>query len=185
MTSILVAIADGTEEIECVTAVDIFRRAGAQVTLASAEKTCHVTASRGLQVVADCQINDLPNSTWDLIYLPGGMPGAERLGNHPKLLTMVRQQLESERWLAAICAAPAVILGRHGMIESRHATCYPGFQQELAKQVKEVGHSKVVIDHKLVTSQGPGTTMEFTLTLVELLLGRNKRNEIATQLLFL
>lgn len=184
MTNILVAIADGTEEIECITAVDVLRRAGAQVTIASTEKTCQITASRGVQLVADCVVSDLPSIKWDLIYLPGGMPGAARLSEHAKLVEIVRKQLEEERWVAAICAAPAVFLGRNGLVKSMAGTCYPSFQNELATQAQTVKHDRVVVDQKLITSQGPGTAMELSLKLVECLYGTSKRNEVAAQLLY-
>lgn len=184
MQHVLVPIADGSEELETVTIVDLMRRAGAQVTVASVSSSKAIQASRGLVIQADCLISELPGFNWDLIALPGGMPGAANLGASDELLALINQQIIHNKWLAAICAAPAVVLGRHHLIKNLRATCFPGFQQELAAEVKEVSHDRVVIDGRLVTSQGPGTAMEFTLTLIELLYGHNKRNEIAAQLIY-
>lgn len=184
MIQVLVAIANGSEELESVTVVDLLRRAGAHVTVASVESNTRVTASRHVKIEADCTVEQLPEQTWDVIVLPGGMPGAERLGANPALMTLVNQQLLDQRWVAALCAAPAVVLGRHHLLKNISATCYPTFQQELATQAKEVRRERVVIDQKVVTSQGPGTAIEFTLTLIELIFGHNKRNEIAAQILY-
>jgi len=184
MTKVLVPIADGTEELEAVTVIDVMRRAGAEVCVASVMPKRHtVVASRGVKLGADCSIDSCLNTSWDLIVLPGGMPGAEHLHDSDDLMTLVKAQLNEHRWLGAICAAPAVVLGRHGLIKNFSATCYPGFQQELQQQVEHVAHKRVVVDHKLVTSQGPGTAAEFTLTLVSLIYGDEKAAQVAAGML--
>lgn len=184
MVKVLVCIANGSEELEAVTVIDLLRRAQADVTVAAVGNDKRVRASRGVVIEADSLMLNLAEQPWDLIVLPGGMPGAENLSNSDLLIKLVTQQIQANRWIAAICAAPAVVLGRHHLIKKSRATCFPSFQQELATQVKELSHDRVVIDHKLVTSQGPGTAMEFSLTLIELLFGHNKRNEIAAQLIY-
>lgn len=185
MMHVLVPVADGSEELEAITMIDLLRRAGAKVFVASAmDNQITVTASRGVQLNADCLMNQLPEWKWDLIALPGGMPGAENLAKNPILMQLVQQQLQENRWLGAICASPAVILGRNHLIKSATATCFPSFQHELATQVKEVKHDKVIVDRKLITSQGPGTAIAFTLKLIECLYSHNKASEIAAQLVF-
>ncbi len=184
MFRVLVAIADGSEELESVTVIDVLRRAGALVTVASTMSSTQITASRGVMIQADCLVESVCAEYWDLIVLPGGMPGASHLANHKALRDRIAKQLEAGQWLAAICAAPAVVLGRNGLISDYRATCFPAFQQELTSQAKEIACQAVVVDRNLVTSQGPGTAMEFSLKLVEVLFGQQKRNEIAEQLLY-
>lgn len=179
MTQVLVPIADGSEEMEAVITIDVLRRAGAEVTVASVMKNPLITASRSVVIQADTTIDNCVSTPWDLIALPGGLPGAEHLSNNKSLLALVKQQHEKQRWLAAICAAPAVVLGRHGLLEGFKATCHPGFQAELAGYA-EVSKDRVVLDRHLITSQAPGTAIEYALTLVECLWGPDKRAEVAT-----
>lgn len=185
MINVLVPVADGIEEMEAVITADILRRAGIRVSIASvmdSRKT--VTASRGVQIVADCLIDDCTDNTWDMIALPGGMPGAEHLQQCDELITVIRAQLAAQRWLAAICASPAVVLGRNGMLAPFAATCHPAFQQEMAQYARQVSNEPVLTDQNLVTSQGAGTAMPFALTLVSHLLGNKKAAEVATGLVF-
>lgn len=183
MVSVLVPIADGSEEIEAVTIIDVLRRAGAEVTVASVMANRGVVASRGVNLVAECLITECAGKAWDAIALPGGMPGAEHLSGNEVLMTLVREQLVSDRVLGAICAAPAVVLGRHDLLQNRTATCYPGFQQELHAKVEHLVHQRVAIDGKLITSQGPGTAAEFALNIVAALFGDEKAAQVAAGML--
>jgi 4-methyl-5(b-hydroxyethyl)-thiazole monophosphate biosynthesis len=173
---ILVAIADGTEEIEAVTCIDVLRRAGADVTVASVGEL-QVEASRGVKLVADTRIADCAGKQFDAIVLPGGMPGAEHLRDSSELTGLLKEQAEAGRLCAAICASPAVVLAHHGLLEGKKATCHPGFVSELADT--EAVEQRVVVDGKCITSRGPGTAMEFALQLVETLYGADKRAEVA------
>ncbi|WP_346838049.1 DJ-1 family glyoxalase III [Microbulbifer sp. SAOS-129_SWC] len=179
MTRVLVPIADGSEEIEAVTLVDILRRAGAEVTLASVMPQLRVRASRGVTIEADCAIDDCAAQVWDLIALPGGMPGAEHLGNSAVLTELLAAQLATGRWVGAICAAPTVVLGRHGLISDYRATCHSGFRDELRGLVTEASDERVVVDRNLVTSQAPGTAMAFSLRLVGCLFGEEAARRVA------
>jgi len=179
MPRVLVPIADGSEEIETVTIVDVLRRAGAEVTLASVMPDERITASRGVAIEADCLLRDCASGHWDLIALPGGMPGAEHLHNCEPLIDMIAAQLNSGRWLGAICASPAVVLGRHGLIAEYRATCHSGFREELDGQVKETSDEPVVEDRNLITSQAPGTAMNFALRLVNRLYGEEMARSVA------
>ena len=173
---VLVPVADGSEEIEAVCIIDVLRRAGADVTVASVGNR-QITASRGVRIVADCQIEDCQTVDFDLIALPGGMPGAEHLRDSQTLLDLLRRHQAADGWYGAICAAPAVVLSHHGLLGGRRATSHPAFIEQL-EDGQAVG-SRVVVDGKCVTSQGPGTAIEFALTLVALLMGDARAAEVA------
>lgn len=173
---VLVPIADGTEEIEAVCIIDVLRRAGASVTVASVDKL-QVTASRGVKLIADKLISDCVDDTYDLIALPGGMPGAEHLRNSTDLEKILKRQYREERLYAAICASPVVVLQHHGLLVRRQATCHPNFAQQLENT--NAVNTRVVVDGTCITSRGPGTALEFALKLVELLYGEQKAKEIA------
>ena len=172
----LVAIADGIEEIESVCIIDVLRRAGIEVTVASVGQL-QVKASRSVNLVADVLISDCADKTFDLIALPGGMPGAEHLRDCRQLIEMLKQQNEQGRLYGAICASPAVVLLGHGLLDGKKATCHPAFADKLSDA--ESAKQRVIVDGNCVTSQGPGTAIEFALTLVEKLLGEAKAESIA------
>jgi 4-methyl-5(b-hydroxyethyl)-thiazole monophosphate biosynthesis len=178
LKKVLVAIANGTEELEAVTIIDVLRRAEADVTVASVG-TKQVTASRGVNLVADEVISECVGNTYDLIALPGGMPGAEHLRDSKELADMLKAQAASGRLYAAICASPAVALKPHGLLKDKKATCYPSLLSEL----DNAEEAKVVIDGNCITSQGPATALEFALKLVELLFDKQKSQEIASAML--
>ncbi|WP_295716646.1 DJ-1 family glyoxalase III [uncultured Halovibrio sp.] len=173
----LVPIANGSEDIESVTIIDVLRRAGVEVTVASVHADATVTAARETRITADTLITDCSDRTFDLIALPGGMPGARNLGDSAPLVGMLRAQKEAGRLYGAICAAPAVALEPNGLLEGHAATAHPGFQSKLTNQSR-IGE-RVVVDGHCITSQGPGTALAFALTLVEHLCGRAKRDEVA------
>lgn len=173
---VLVPIADGIEELEAVSIIDVLRRAGAEVTVASVDRQ-QITASRGVKLVADCRLADVGDETFDLIALPGGMPGAEHLRDSAELIQMLKRQKEADRLYAAICASPQVVFQAHGLLQGKRATCHPGRVDRLEN--KEAAASRVVVDGNCITSQGPGTAVEFALQLVELLFDRQKRDEVA------
>jgi protein deglycase len=176
---VLVPIADGTEEIEAVCIIDTLRRASAEVTVASVSGKLQITASRGVKLVADVLIADCSDKVYDLIALPGGMPGATNLRDSKELAKILKHQQQQGRLYSAICASPAVVLEHHGLIGDRKATCYPSFVKEL----KNPADLRVAADGTLVTSQGPGTAIEFALKLIELLFDKAKAAEIAKAML--
>jgi len=177
--TVLVPIADGTEELEAVTIIDILRRAGAEVTVASVGEL-QITASRGVKITADCSIEDCKEKEYDLIALPGGMPGAEHLRDSSTLIDLLKAQKEAGKWYAAICAAPVVALQPHGLLKGLKATCHPGRVDNLEDQ--EASTFRVVVDGTCITSQGPGTALEFALVLVETIMGQAKKSEIVPPL---
>jgi 4-methyl-5(b-hydroxyethyl)-thiazole monophosphate biosynthesis len=178
--SVLVPIADGTEEIEAVTVIDVLRRAEAQVTVASVEARRQITASRGVRIVADCLIGDCIDTSFDLVVLPGGMPGAEHLRDSDDLKAILLEHVQQGGSYAAICAAPAVVLAPHGLLAGKNATCYPSFAERLRGSMSL---ERVVADHNCITSRGPGTAMEFALELVALLFGKAKAEAVAGPML--
>jgi 4-methyl-5(b-hydroxyethyl)-thiazole monophosphate biosynthesis len=175
---VLVAIADGTEELEAVTIIDVLRRAGAQVIVASVGKI-NIVCSRGVRLTADGLISDCTDKEYDLIALPGGLPGAEHLRDCAGLIEILKKQKDSGRLYAAICASPAVVLQPHGLLEGKKATCYPASNLEFPARCDE----KVVVDGNCITSQGPGTALEFSFKLAEMLFGPAKRDEVAKAML--
>ncbi|MDF2180670.1 DJ-1 family glyoxalase III [Neptuniibacter sp. CAU 1671] len=183
MPTALIVIADGVEEIEAVTQIDLLRRAGIKVTVAAPiSKT--VCCSRGVILVADTHLDEITDQCFDLISLPGGMPGAEHLRDSHNLIQMLKKQQQANRWIGAICASPAVALLPHGLLNGYQATCYPSFQPLLAQAPHcHLIDQPVVCDKNLITSQGPGTALEFSLTLVEVLCGKQQRDSVAAALL--
>ncbi len=172
---VLVPIADGSEEIEAITIIDTLRRAGAEVTIASVS-TLQITASRGVKIVADRLISDCINMEYDLIALPGGTLGAEHLRDSKPLIALLKKQESAGKWFAAICASPAKVFQPYGLLNGRKATCFPSYISDLPDS--SAASEKVVVDKKCITSQGPGTSLEFSLKLVELLFGSEKAKEI-------
>lgn len=172
---VLVPVADGSEEIEAVCIIDVLRRAGAEVTVASVGNL-QIVASRGVKIVADCLISECLGRDWDLVVLPGGIPGAEHLRDSADLARILRRQSERGGLYGAICAAPAVVLQHHGLLAGRRATAHPAFIGAL----REVGEtSRVVVDGGCVTSRGPGTAIEFAIELVAQLFGPDRAREVA------
>ena len=173
---VLVPIADGSEEIEAVCIIDVLRRAGAEVTVASVG-SLQVTASRGVRIVADTLVKECVGRTYDLVALPGGMPGAEHLRDSSALTEILKLQKKEGRLYGAICASPVVVFQHHGLLEGKRATSHPNFSGSLER--RDAVDMRVVVDGACVTSRGPGTAIEFALTLVELLFGKEKASEVA------
>ena len=175
--SVLVPIADGTEDLEAVAIIDILRRADAKVTVASITGSRQVTFSRGMVITADTLLENCVTREYDLVVLPGGIPGAENLRDSVDLIRLLKRQRETGQLYGAICASPAVVLEHHGLLEGRQATCHPAYVEQLTN--KDRAASSVVVDDNCITSQGAGTAVEFSLALVEQLFGKEKRDEVA------
>jgi len=176
----LLAVADGIEELEAIAIIDCLRRAGADLTIASVQKLQIITA-RKVKITADCLITDCTEKVYDLIVLPGGMPGAEHLRDCRELVGMLKNQKESGRLYAAICASPAVVFEHHGLLADKKATCYPPMAEKLKN--RQAANQRVVVDGNCITSQGPATALEFSLKLVELLFGSERSQELAKAML--
>lgn len=178
-TTVLVPIADGTEEMEAVTIIDVLRRAGADVTVVSVGGL-QITASRGVKLTADTTVDRCAGRDFDAIVLPGGMPGAEHLRDCKTLIDLLKKQKEKGKLYAAICASPAVVLRTHGLLPKK-ATCYPSFAEHLHDP--SMAKQRVVVDDNCVTSGGPGTALEFALELVRQLCGQQKAKQVAEPML--
>jgi len=187
---VLVPIANGSEEIETTCITDTLTRFGASVTVASAnaDGSLVCTMSRGIKFMADLSVAEALSSggdDWDLVALPGGMPGAEHLRDCEPLVELLRTRSAAGSLNAAICASPAVVFGAHNLLpkgESAAATCYPAppFRSVLGEIASE---SDVVVSGNIVTSKGPGTSLKFGLQLGELLYGKEAADKIAAEML--
>ena len=163
---VLIPVAQGTEEMEAITIIDVLRRAGADVTVASVDDL-DIHASRGIVFKADCLIGDCMAEDWDLIALPGGIPGAENLKNSQDLARLLEKQAQANRYYGAICASPAVVLHSQGLVTPGQVTCHPGFSHLIDNG--NVKDEPVVVAGNCITSKGAGTALEYALKLVELL----------------
>lgn len=180
MKTALVLIADGTEEIEAVTIVDILRRAQVQVTVAGLT-AAPVTASRGVRLIPDRDIEGLRAADFDALVLPGGDGGTEAFEADERVLALVRQAAQSEMLLCAICAAPRV-LERAGVLVGKEVTSYPGALDPTSSSYK-YGEVPVLEDGRLITSRGPGTALDFALKIVERLKGYSARRSVEAPLM--
>ena len=175
----LVPVANGVEDIETVTLIDVLRRAQVEVTVASIERDTTITCARGCKLTADTTLNEIKKDTFELIAVPGGSAGAAALGKNRALIEMIKQNRANRRWYAAICAAPALVFAQNELLEGKRATCYPSFKDQLPRFID----APVVVDGHCITSQSAGTAMAFALKLVELTLGEDKMRKVAEQLL--
>lgn len=174
MKTVLVLLAPGFEEIETITVVDILRRAGARVTLAGTQEG-PLEGSRGISVLPDEQLDKVLKIDFDLIVLPGGQPGTNNLKDDPRVLQLLKKMDGLKKNIAAICAAP-LVLNKAGILKDRCVTSHPSVQ----KDMKGIQYSedRVVVDGHIITSKSPGTAMEFSLKLVEILFGRERRDVV-------
>lgn len=176
MAKAYIFLADGFEEVEALTVVDFLRRAQIDISMVSITGDLKVTGSHQITVVADMLFGDGKFEEADLLILPGGMPGTTALMNHEGLDKLLRDFHGKNKTIAAICAAPSV-LGTKGLLEGKRATCYPGFESKL-KGCIATGED-VVIDGNIITSKGPGTAMDFALTLISVFKDKGTSRKIA------
>ncbi len=175
MPNVLVPLANGCEELEAVTIIDLLRRAGIDVTVAGLEDGL-VTASRGVLLQPEISLDEALTKDYDMVVLPGGGPGSDRLNEDDRIHELLVSMANSEKFTAAICAAPKVLVNA-GVLDGKRATCYPGVMDAADLPGLDNGQA-VVQDGKVVTSRGPGTAIDFTLTLIENLVGKDARDEV-------
>ena len=180
MRSVYVFCADGFEEVEGLTAVDLLRRAGVSVTMVSIMGRTKITGARNISVNTDILIEDIKEEA-DMLVLPGGMPGTNYLRDHEGLAELLKMQYEAGKWVAAICAAPSVF-GGLGFLKDRKATSYPGCLDGIP--VGEYTEEPVAVDGNVVTSRGVGTAIAFALKLIEVLISKEKADEIAASIVY-
>lgn len=179
---VVVVLADGFEEVEALCPIDMLRRAGAEVTVAALEGKV-VTGSHGVPVVCDAPFGAVKDRKWDAIILPGGGRGARNLRDSAEVLTSVVRLFREGALVAAICASPAVVLGRSGLLEGRHVTCYPGCD-DAAPEIAFDHTVRVARDGNLITSEGAGTAMEFAMEIVGYLYGPEAEASLKAKVVF-
>jgi len=178
MSSAIIVLADGFEEIEAVTCIDILRRAGIDV-FTLGLNSLEVRGARDIYVKADMLFSDF-NGSFDAIVLPGGMPGTDNLAKSQPLLELIKDANQKEKICAAICAAPTV-LAKAGILGGKKAACYPGLEDRLTDALPLT--EPVVTDGNIITSRAVGTTIPFALKLVEALAGEDVANKIRSAIL--
>lgn len=176
-----VFLAEGFEDIEALSVVDVLRRAGEEVCTVSIQDTLHVTSAHGVTVVADLLFDAVTETTGYLI-LPGGMPGTTNLGVHSGLCALLQAHHAQNLPLAAICAAP-MVLGGLGILEGKEAICYPGCEGGLGGALVQTDQV-VVKDGNIITGKGPGVSLDFALAIAATLVGEDKAQEIRKTMIY-
>lgn len=179
MPKVLVPLAQGCEELEAVTVIDLLRRAEVEVVVAGLEQG-PITASRGVVLLPDTCLAEVLSDEFDMIVLPGGIGGAKRLEADSRISELLQSMAHANRYIAAICAAPKV-LASAGLLKGRQATGYPGTLDDYSHSTT-ISTATVVQDGRIITSRGPGTAMDFALSLIEILCDRDKRDSVETAL---
>ncbi|MFN2308723.1 MAG: DJ-1 family glyoxalase III [Gammaproteobacteria bacterium] len=176
MASVLVPLAQGCEELEAVTIIDLLRRAGIEVVTAGLDAQ-PVRAARGTVLIPDTTLDAVAGRDFDMVVLPGGQPGADHLDQDARVRALLTRTAAAGRYVAAICAAPKV-LASSGLLDQRQATSFPGALDGLAVPGLRYCEDPVVQDGQVITSRGPGTAMDFALTLIENLVGQDTRARV-------
>ena len=171
MNNITIHLAEGFEEIEAVTIIDVLRRAGLEVVIVSVTGSLIVKGSHNIELKADFLFEKVDYTKGQMIILPGGMPGTKNLNEHDGLKIQILKYHENNKYLAAICAAP-IVFGNLGILKGKRAVCYPGFEEHL--RGAEVSNNQCMIDNKLITARGVGAALNFSLELVRILVGEER-----------
>jgi 4-methyl-5(b-hydroxyethyl)-thiazole monophosphate biosynthesis len=179
MKTIFVHLASGFEEMEALIPVDVWRRAGFHVFTISITGSKIVTGSHNIPVVADLLFEEAEYNNADMIFLPGGMPGASNLDAHKGLQKKILEFDQKGKYLAAICAAP-LVLGHNNLLKGKRATCFPGFEKELFGAT--VTGASVETDGKIVTGKGAGVAMDMALEIVSIFSGNEYANQLALKM---
>ena len=182
MSKVCIFLADGFEEVEALTPVDLLRRAGIEVVTVSMNETREVTGRSRITVLADALWDDAQADTADMLILPGGQPGVKNLGAHDGLKSLLERYAGEGRLLAAICAAPT-IFGALGILKGKKATCYPGLEDQLTGAYV-VTDQRVVTDGNITTSRGAGTSVSFALRLIEILKDTDAASKVAAGIVY-
>lgn len=183
MAKRFVFLAEGFEEIEAISILDVLTRGGVEtIKVAVGVDGLEVTGAHGVTVKADIPLAEVSLDAEDSVILPGGLPGAQNLWENERVLELVRQAQGGKGVAAAICAAPAV-LGEAGILKGRKVTSYPGFQEKVAGYGAEILQDVVVRDGNVITSKGPGTAVDFGLALVEEFVSKEKAEQVGKDLL--
>lgn len=182
MKTTYVFLADGFEEVEALTSIDVMRRAGMPVVTVSINEDLMVTGAHGVMVVADSLYSDNDYSDAEWLVLPGGMPGATNLASHESLCRELVARVERDGKVAAICASPSVVLAPLGILDGRDAVCYPGMEADI--EGIRWGAGPVAVDGPVVTGNGPAAAAPFALQLVAISMGKDVARQVAAGMLF-
>lgn len=181
MAKVYVFLADGFEEIEALTVVDLLRRAGIKIPMVSITGSLNVVGAHNIAVLADVLFEEVDFSDANLLVLPGGMPGTTHLMEHEGLDKLLNEFSKKKKNMAAICAAPSV-LGNKGILKGKRATCYPGFESQLTDST--VVEQNVVEDGNVITSRGLGTAIDFSLSIIKKLIDEDTAKKIAGEIMY-
>ncbi|OCH20825.1 DJ-1 family glyoxalase III [Aliivibrio logei] len=186
-TKILVCLAPGTEELEAITVIDILERAKFDVTVASTAFDGALTMKAAQRVIltADVKLVDVADEEFDCIVLPGGLKGSENFRDSTLLIELLKQQKDDGKWVAAICAAPAIVLQHHNIYPAALMTCYPALMHHIPEQNRRVKRVFTDVLNNLITSQGPGSALEFAMEIVTQFGGKELTAQLATDLVTL
>ena len=176
MSKVYAMIADGTEEVECLAVVDLLRRARIDTVLVSVGGK-NTVSSHNISIAADKTADEVDLTDADLIFLPGGMPGSKNLALCAPLISAIDKQLKSNKRVAAICAAPAVVLGANGFLRGKKATCFPGFEDGCEGAKVDI-KARVVTDGNVTTARGMGCAVDLGLELIALLVGKDTADKV-------
>ena len=179
--AIAVFFAEGFEEIEALTVVDLTRRAGIETKMISVTGERRVTGSHGIEVTMDGVLEETDFQQLEMLVLPGGMPGTLNLKACEPLMEQIRAFEEQGKYIAAICAAPTVF-GALGLLKERKACCYPGMEEQL--QAAKVAEDACVVSDKVITSRGMGTAMDFGLKIVEILKSNKEARDLSRAVVY-
>lgn len=178
MPSVLLPLANGSEELEAITVLNLLRRAGIEVVSASLDGH-PLRGSRGAQLIPDTSLDEALKRDFDMVVLPGGQPGTRNLQADKRIIQLVQNMAATGRYVCAICAAPS-ILANAGLLNGKRATCFPNALNDYPQVLLQA--QSVVEDGKIITSRGPGTAMDFALTLIERLVGKTQRDAVEATL---
>lgn len=177
----VVIMANGTEEIEAITPGDVLNRCGVDVTYAGVGGT-ELMGGHHVPLRAECLVQELGEILFDAVIIPGGGKGAENIAHSEEALALIKRHVDEGKIIAAICAAPAVVLAPMGVLDGKHATCYPGMERRFSSNIKGC-ESDVVVDGHLITSRGPGTSLAFSLRIAEQLVGATQAIKVGQGML--
>jgi len=181
MPTVLIPLAEGCEELEAVTLIDLLRRAEVTVITASLTENTLITASRGVRLMADTTLENIIYDDFDMVILPGGMPGTTHLDEDIHIHALIKRLYQSGKSIAALCAAP-LVLANMGLLNDKKVSCYPGVLTAENWPNIEISDEAVVIDGNILTSRGPGTAMDFALVIIEHLIDQATRNSVEASL---
>ena len=180
MKRAVILFAEGYETVEALLVVDLLRRGGVEVTMASITEDEFVRSSHGVNVEMDAVLGEVDVLDYDAVILPGGMPGTKHLGECKPLVSLLQRQAAANKNIAAICAAPSV-LGQAGLLNGYKATCYPGFEQFLTGAT--VTGDNVTVDRNITTGKGPGAAISFATAIITQIAGEEKAREVTSGML--